>query len=101
MDAKEAIKTLTALAANCAEGDRHICVLDRGWVFIGKLTRADDGVCTLADCYNIRKWKSGGFGGLSAGGKSAGVTLDKCAAIRFREDAMIFAVPVGAGWENE
>jgi len=25
------------------EGDRHIVVLDRGWIFCGNLTRTDDG----------------------------------------------------------
>jgi hypothetical protein len=98
---KQAVEVIKSRMASCATGDRHICVLDRGWIFVGNFTRGDDGVCTLADCSNVRKWTGGGgFGGLSRGAKSAKAQLDQCAAIRFREDALIFAVPISDGWEN-
>ena len=99
-EALDAINTLTSLMANCQEGDRHIVVLDRGWIFVGDLT-IKDGVGTLTNCHNVRKWTGGGFGGLTKGAKSSSAVLDSCAPIRFSEDAPIFVVPVGEGWDNE
>ena len=97
---KEAIATLTSLAATCKEGDRHLVVLDRGWIFCGNLTRTDDGVNTLTDCVNVRKWSSGGFGGLTTDPKGSGAVCDSCAPIRFRDSAMILAVPVPENWNE-
>jgi len=99
-DAKKALETLTAMVANCKEGDRHIVVLDRGWIFCGNLTRTDDGVNTLTNVVNIRKWARNGFGGLTTDPKAAGVECDDCAAIRFRDSALMFAVPVAENWNE-
>ncbi len=95
----EAMETIKKFAANCKEGDRHIVVLDRGWIFIGDLSQDEKGVYTLSNAHNIRKWSKEGFGGLTLGMKNSGATIDKCAAMRFKD--MIFAVPVSKDWENE
>lgn len=97
---QEAIATLTSLAATCKEGDRHIVVLDRGWIFCGNLTRTEDGVNTLTNVVNIRKWVRNGFGGLTTDPKAAGMECDECAAIRFRDSALMFAVPVPENWNE-
>jgi len=98
MKVKEAIETLQKATANCAVGDRHIVVLDRGWIFAGNLSKDERGVYTLTDAVNIRKWKQGGFGALSRSAGEAGATLDPSADIRFTE--MIFAVPITESWSD-
>jgi hypothetical protein len=99
MDVKEAIETLTRATADCSKGDKHIVVLDRGWIFAGDLSQDDAGIYTLTNAVNIRKWSQGGFGALSKSAKEAGATLDGCAPIRFHRSALIFAVPISGGWD--
>lgn len=84
-------------AVQTPTGNRHIVVLDRGWIFVGDLSH-NNGIYTLTNCQNIRKWEKGGFGALSKSGKDAGAHLDAAAAIQFRTDAMIFSVPVSEDW---
>ena len=99
---KEAIELLTAATSNCAQGDRHIVVLDRGWIFAGKMSlEKETNIYTVTDCVNIRSFKKVGFGGLSQGAKTAEAVLDKCVPITFHARAMIFCVPISEGWDNE
>ena len=63
-DVKKAIEVIEKATANCAKGDRHLIVLDRGWIFAGDMSLKDD-VYTVTNCQNIRKWGKGGFGALS------------------------------------
>jgi hypothetical protein len=98
---KQALDTLKKATANCAIGDRHITVLDRGWIMVGNMSLdKDTGVYTMTDCANIRSFKKVGFGGLTQGAKNAEAVLDKCAPIKFHARAMIFCVPISEGWEN-
>ena len=100
-EVKKALQTLEAATANCQVGDRHIVVLDRGWIFVGDLSQDDDtGVYTLSNCHNVRKWAKGGFGLLSQDASAAGAVLDKAATLRFRSRALLFAVPVAREWGN-
>lgn len=101
-DVKKAIETLQAATANCAVGDRHIAVLDRGWIFVGNMSlNKETNVYTLTDCQNVRKWERAGFGGLSKGAKSAGATMDPSSPMKFHASALIFCVPITGEWENE
>ena len=96
---KEAIEVLSRYAATCAEGDHHIVVLDRGFIFAGRLSKDPSGeTFTLSDAVNVRKWAQGGFGGLTLSAKDSGAVLDRCAAIRFHRSAMMFAVPITEAW---
>ena len=98
---KKAIKTLEAATANCAAGDRHLVVLDRGWIFAGDMSLDEEtGGYTLSDCVNVRKWKQGGFGALSKSATAAGAALDACAMIRFHRSAMILSVPIAGDWDE-
>src|SRR3990167_7092903 len=92
---KKALKTLEEAAAAMPNGDRHICVLDRGWIFVGNLTETEPGRYTLSNVKNVRKWQQGGFGLLSKGARSAGATLDDGTPLRFTASALLFSVPVG------
>lgn len=96
---KEALDLLGSLAAKCTDGDRHICVLDRGWIFAGKLHRDDKGINTLTDCCNIIRWTGGGgIGRVATDPKLAKVEVAPSAPIRFRDSAMIFAIPIPENW---
>ena len=81
-------------------GDESIVVLARGWIFVGKLTLAD-GTYTLTNARNIRKWTSGGFGGVTRGAASTGCVLDKSSDIRFKESSLIFVAPICSDWEEK
>jgi hypothetical protein len=82
-----------------ATGDLNIVVLHRGWIFVGELSEAGDGY-RLDSCRNVRKWASGGFGGLSHGAKSSGATLDDAQPMEFPADAMIFCSELPEDWDN-
>ena len=98
---KEAIKTLEAATASCAAGDRHIAVLDRGWMFAGDMALDEEtGVYTMTNCVNVRKWTEGGFGGLSRSATGAKAVLDKCTSIRFHRSALILAAPIVSDWDE-
>ena len=100
-DINAAIKTLEKAAKAISSGNRNICVLDRGWIFVGELSGdTANGYC-LTNVKNVRKWQSGGFGLLSRGAKSAGATLDEAANLKFAASALLFHVPVDKEWENE
>jgi hypothetical protein len=103
MDVKEALHVIEKSLDECkiVHGKRHIVVLDRGWSFVGDLAQEDAGMYILSNAKNIRKWSTGGFGGLSKGAAMSGATLDNCAPIKFSSSAMLFCVPVRGDWENE
>ena len=97
---KKAIETLERATANCTAGDRHLVVLDRGWIFVGDLSQDEHGVFTINNCKNVRKWLNGGFGGLAKSATASGAVLDDCAPVRFEKSARIFVVPVSGGWDE-
>jgi hypothetical protein len=81
---------------------RCIVVLDRGWIFVGNLKEINGGDSyELTEAANIRKWQTGGFGGLSRGAKSSQAVIDVCEPIIFSGKAMIFAVPISESWDTQ
>ena len=76
-------------------GPLTMLVLHRGFIFVGKW----DGK-TLRGCQNVRKWSSGGFGGLTLGAKSSGATLDACCDMTPPNEAVLNVLPLHEGWEN-
>jgi hypothetical protein len=96
---KEAMQTIQEhLCTGKAKG-RHLVVLDRGWIFAGNLTMLDDGEgYMLTDCVNIRRWETGGFGGLTKSRETTSAYLDPCRNIKFRSSAMVFCVPIPEEW---
>ncbi len=100
MDVKKAIETLTKATATCAAGDRHIVVLDRGWIFAGDLSKDEHNVYTLSNAVNVQRWEKGGFGALSKSATKAGATLSECEPLRFAASAMIFVVPISEDWHE-
>ena len=97
---KQAIDTLQRATANCTAGDRHIVVLDRGWIFVGDLSQDEHDIFTITNCKNVRKWNKGGFGLLSQSATKAEAVLDDCVPIRFEKSARILVVPVAGDWDE-
>ena len=62
-----------------------IAILQRGWVFVGKLT-ADGSQLTLSNAYNIRRWgTTEGLGELATKGPLSETKLDKVGTVTFHE----------------
>lgn len=80
-------------------GDRHVVVLDRGWVFVGCLIVNGDEY-TLRNAINIRNWKSVGFGGMIKDPKAARAVFDDTGHGTIKFKSPIFVVPVAEGWGN-
>ena len=97
-DVQKALKTIQENLCTGEAKGRNIVVLDRGWIFVGDLTKLDDDSYQLTNCGNIRKWSTGGFGGLTKSKGSSGACVDECNPIRFKAKAMIFCVPVSGDW---
>ena len=87
------------LAAEKVSGNRVIAVLDRGWIGVGYRTE-QDGEVTLTDCYNLRRWESGGFGGATLDPKGSGVEVDKMADVFYARGAEIMVVPIPEDWNE-
>ncbi len=82
------------------DGDRHIVILDRGFIFEGRLDNDDDGMRILTDAVNVRKWDTGGTGGMLASAGRSGATLDSCPPVKWQEGTEVFMAPTPKGWRN-
>ncbi len=77
-------------------GNRHIVVLDRGWIFVGNL-EVDGETYKLTNTQNIRKWGKSGFGGMVLDPKKAEVVLDKSGPLEFKSPIFLVSVPENWG----
>lgn len=79
-------------------GNRHVVVVDRGWIFAGDLTEKD-GRIRLSRAVHVQGWDSVGFDGMIKEPKSPKVRLRKLDNIvDFPADAELFRVPVSETW---
>lgn len=63
--------------------DIKIVVLQRGWVMIGRFSKAED-ICTLENAYVIRTWgTTKGLGELALEGKQTNTKLDRAGHVEF------------------
>lgn len=99
MKCEDKLARISEIVDGNPKGDLSIVVLHRGWIFVGEFAQ-DENACCLTRCENVRKWTSGGFGGLTLGAKSSGAVLDKCEPMEFDTSAMILCVDVAEGWHN-
>ena len=97
MKIDQAIETIKEHLCTGEAKGRCIVTLDRGWIFVGDLMKTDDGYI-LTNCANVRKWSSGGFGGLTKGKETSGAVVDPCESIRFPGRTLIFYAPVSRDW---
>jgi hypothetical protein len=79
-------------------GNRHVVVVDRGWIFAGDLTEAA-GRIRLDNAVMVLRWEGIGFDGMVADPASSKVTLKKMPApVDLPEGAELFRIPVPANW---
>lgn len=84
-------------SVDAPSGDMVLVVLPRGFIYVGQIS-SKDGWYTLRSASNVRKWTSGGFGGLTLGARSSGATLDKCCQVEFHESALVSLHRLPDGW---
>ena len=79
-------------------GNRAVCVIDRGWVFAGDVTEAN-GRVTLTRVVWLRNWLAIGFDGVISDPNSNKLVKRKMDhSVDFPADAEIFRVPVSDDW---
>lgn len=75
-------------------GNRHIVVVDRGWIFAGDLVRENKRI-KLSRALHVFKWESIGFAKMV---ETAKADLRQIADVDIPEDAEIFCIPVSESW---
>ena len=79
----------------------QIIIADRGWVYVGKVSRDGDQV-VIADCYNVRRWgTTNGLGELALNGPTGESHLDHYGTVRLHVLASLGSVECdGAKWDT-
>lgn len=71
------------------EYGRQIVILQRGWIFVGLMTRKGN-ECQLTDASTIRNWgTTKGLGEIADGGPTGSTKLDPCPTVRFHFLTMV------------
>lgn len=79
-------------------GDRHVVVIDRGWIFAGNMT-SENGDIILTDALHVFRWESIGFTGVLEDPKSGKVTFKTCPyPVKIPQGSVIFVIPVPQDW---
>lgn len=84
-------------------GNRHVVVVDRGWIFAGDVTRRN-GRIILTRALHVFRWEEIGFAKVIEEPGSSKVDLRPIADVHIPEGAEIFSIPVAEDWglsENE
>lgn len=77
---------------------RVVLVVDRGWIFAGDQSLTSDGYVKLSNAVHVFGWSGVGFTRMVSEWKSDKVDLRPCADVEVPQDAIVFRVPVDAGW---
>lgn len=87
------VKKSSVVSQKQFDGNLVIAVLQRGWVFVGRLQKNGTD-CILRDAHNIRTWgTTKGLGELAECGALAGTKLDKCNGfVKFHELTLLFTI---------
>lgn len=97
------LNALQKKAEECcaAERDVRICILQRGWVFVGEFSKVGD-QCFLRKASNVRVWgTTKGLGELAEGGPLSGTKLDPVPDVQFHELTLIASVKCrGEKWSK-
>lgn len=100
---KELQSAFVSRKKKVTDGGVRICVLQRGWVVVGKFSQ-DGSECKLTDASIIRTWgTTKGLGELGLNGPVSGKTiLDTCPDVTFHELVGVFQIHcVGEKWANK
>lgn len=84
------------------EYGKQIVILQRGWVFIGDLTRVGN-ECTLENAAVIRNWgTTKGLGEIAESGPTTNTVLDPCPTVRFHYLTMVAQIECEVSrWEKK
>jgi hypothetical protein len=80
------------------ETKRVVLVVDRGWIFAGDQSLTSDGYIRLTNAVHVFRWESIGFAKAIEDWKSAKVDIRKVSDVEVPQDAVVFRIPVDAGW---
>lgn len=75
-------------------GNRHVVVVDRGWIFAGDLERVN-GRLKLTRALHVFKWENIGFAKMV---ETAKADLRPIADVDIPADSEIFSIPVEESW---
>ena len=68
---------------------KQIVIAQRGWVFVGSVTRSENEV-VIEDAAVVRRWgTTAGLGQLAAKGPTADTRLDPCPTVRIHPLAVV------------
>ncbi len=92
--------SLPSSSSSLPSGNRHVVVIDRGWIFAGDLTTDEvTKEITLSNALHVFRWESIGFSGVIENPKSDKVTLKVMSQpVKVPSGSVIFTVPVPANW---
>ena len=78
---------------------RQIVVLERGWVYVGDVSRDGDDI-VIENALNIRRWGTGrGLGELALKGPQPNTKVDPAGTVRTHKGAMIHLIDcTGGDW---
>lgn len=80
-------------------GDRHVVVVDRGWIWAGNVTVDEVGQVLITDAIHVFSWESIGFTGVLKDPKSPKVKLMDCPyPVVVPKASVIFMIPVSQDW---
>ena len=77
---------------------RFVLVVDRGWIFAGDQSITEDGYVRLDNAIHVFRWESIGFAKMRVEWKSEKVDLRPVTPVEVPTSAVIFRIPVDAGW---
>jgi hypothetical protein len=94
IDGKEYVPKGSDLKSPNYQGDVKICVLQRGWVYIGRFSKEKD-QCKLQNAFCIQTWGTTKGLGELVNGALSGTKLNKCEGeIDFHEGSLLFTISV-------
>ena len=94
-------KRSSGMEAKCVLSGYAIAVVDRGFVYVGKVD-VDKDWCVITDAQNIRYWGTkAGLGELALNGPRKETRLDSCGTVRVPKHALVTIIDTEAGkWNN-
>jgi hypothetical protein len=79
-------------------GNRHVVVVDRGWIFAGDL-HEENGRIRLTRAVWVFRWEGVGFDGMLSDPNSRHVQIRRLHNdVDIPADAEVFRIPVGESW---
>jgi hypothetical protein len=87
-------------SATIPSGDRHVVVIDRGWIVAGNVTKDDvTQELIVSNAIHVFRWESIGFSGVLENPKSSKVTLKTLPyPVKVPQGSVIFTIPVPQDW---